>query len=858
MTLADIMKDLDGLKARLSDVQNAQRRWDKQSEKVAKRYKETLDHTTGIRGKLNDLLPSRTRKAFDDMEEKIRDSSRLASDIRQKYRDHVATIEAAKQAYNGLITAGAQYEASVAKLSDSQKLELKNLQSLYGRYQTAQDSGRHKAAQKRRIEHEILMSESSKESQAAARLWHIVGNAANEHRASSKAVAAQGEELVKMRSNLAKNNRQLKDWKTFIAGASDGLIKYKRDLIIIASLVGVKSGLNAWHEINGDLIQANSALSHRVELTKANFLVSAQIGASSKKISEVQQALLARGQKQYALDKARLKTAVSLNLGLGIAVDDVAQLALYSNLTGSSFIEIGNALAVITDETNLTSKEAAKLSLTMAQVYRNLGLSTSKLPEVTTSLSAMGGRLKELGGSEGQIDRLIERFSTMQGIGNAIMFGGTNGIVKPEDFQDVNKVMAMVQNTGKRLWDMTHGDPLRMAAFEPMLRQMGMSISDARAIMQLSTPAEMKAAAERITKMNELRKNANILEERYRNQMAASGEAWNQLKTTIMGLVHAGLVPFLDLTTKILTGLNSLLTSIGKGVKDILEAKTKTTAFFKGVAKVAAYVFSAAAIGMITYGAFRVVKSLLSIGSALMKLTRGGLASSAVDVLKDAAKTIGSKTQAKTTGGLVKAIGERFKTIGSAIGRGVSGIFTKIPWGALGNTAKLIGSRIVAPIAAVWGAYKIGQLGLESFRLFKSKRQEKEAQAGVDAQKAELRARFNIPVGEDPYEWLKKQTIARGQSMSGQPYQPTVVPKQPVAPTTPARARELDVLERKFDALAKAIGEVQAAINKSADRLVKVAENGQQSSANDDRLTAENSALRTRASTVYGLEAYVS
>jgi hypothetical protein len=175
---------------------------------------------------------------------------------------------------------------------------------------------------------------------------------------------------------------------------------------------------------------------------------------------------------------------------------------------------------------------------------------------------------------------------------------------------------------------------------------------------------------------------------------------------------------------------------------------------------------------------------------------------------------------------------------------------------------------VALPIAAAVGAFKIGQLGVEAYRLHKAKKSEKEDALLLKAQQDSIRQKYNIPAGVDVNKWLHQQVESKSADMhtvpttaltSSTPYQRRVLPatRMPLVGAN-VRTRESEMTDHHFTTLTSEVKHLQKVVQTGAEKQVKVAEKGNNMEISLDRLHRENEALRLKPVTTYGLEMYVS
>jgi endonuclease IV len=863
MNLAAILKQLENLNTELGKAEKRHAKINDASDRLAKKFKEAAASTGILKNKLESVLPPKVLKYFDMMGAKIVDTVKASSALKYKYEAYRVSLGKSIQEWSKLKEVSLQYLSiqNSLLLRQGEQDRFDSLRELHAEYHNALSRKDYDtAAQSLEIIQSRLKAEKGL-GVDAYKTWQ-----AYRHQLE----VAQETELLEERTlNEYKSQRmafrnlsaETRAWTEVVKHGADLMEKLKGTWKILLTLTGIRQVMSAWHYINSELIEANSNLKHRLNLAKANFHVDLQIGAGYKKIAAAQAALLASGQKSLALDVRRVKTVTMMNVGLGMSVEDAAQLSLYAGLTGNDFERTANALAVVVNQTNLTAKEALNLSNTIVHVQRNLGLTTKSLPEISTAMGVIESAVKAAGGQEGAVGRLIEHFSSLKGLGDAMLFGGVKGIIDPKDFQDVEKMSKMIQNTGQRIRQLTGGDPLRLAAIQPMLEKMGLTLTDARALMEMSSPENFAKIAKQIKEAQALREKNSTLEERYREQQMASGHQWEMLKNQLSAFTHLALIPLLNWITSALESVNHFLQKFSDFVSWI---RTGTDGFAKslrGVIHTLQYVVSfiagTAFLGFIVQTGIKIVRVIRAtfglVGSILSWV--GGLIRSFGSMIGRVVTTASS---------FIARFGRFFAAIGRGIG--AAGSFLGRVFAVIGRGIGVIAARLAVVVGAIYGAIKIIQLGVEAVKLWKSKQYEKVTSKGLAEHQAEVRSKYNLPAGMDTATWLRQQNQARWQEQringingtsTSTPYQPQVLPTTPKVIVLDSNNKfQTTLMSYHFNRISDKLDGLNTTVSKTGDKQIKADEKISSREMSNDRLMKENESLRTRPSTIYGIEQY--
>lgn len=370
--------------------------------------------------------------------------------------------------------------------------------------------------------------------------------------------------------------------------------------------------LDSYQKFNAELLTANSSLEHQRRLYGEALSVLVQQGGTLEQAAKAQMALASAGLQYSEHNERNLKFVLLARASLGMAEAEAAELTRQAEFLGANLAAVGDSLAWIADRTELTGDKAGKVALEMAKVARNLNLAGQALPAITAAVGSLEGQFTRLGGTEGAVTRLIGHFSTLKGLGDAVVFGGGRGLLDPSAFENVDQLADLVTNTGRQLQQMTGGDPLRLAALEPMLQRMGLTIGDARAIMKMAgDQGEFDKLKARIAESNRLREETGELEKRYTEQLATSGQLLNNLWQRVKALGLSALGPLLDLLNE---GLKLAVDATSWLTKTVTYVKTSGDAAagaLRLVGDALAYLTSVIVVGGLIKGITSLARSML-------------------------------------------------------------------------------------------------------------------------------------------------------------------------------------------------------------------------------------------------------
>jgi hypothetical protein len=749
MRLSDVIGQLNEISKELKEVERAQKRIDKVSAQVAESYKRATNALKIIPETIKRILPDFITKRLSQFEKSLEKGLQLSQklvDVQSKYRNSVRQTS----------TAWSIVKAEMEKIARSRAT------------MTPDQLRKANIELKRSVEYAFQ---------------------------TERVTMRLRQEQAMIKKEFEKTKKETFEWRNLLI-FGESLVK-KIGYALLAVDVIAKISFGPYFKINQMLIEANSLHEERLKLVKANYAVTLLTGIGAERVAKAQAALLASGQKGLAADRYRVATIVKLAQSLGIAEEVSAKMALDADLTGNSFEKAADAMALLVDRTQLTAQEAASLASSILRVQRTLGLSSKSMPEIATSLGEMEGALKSMGGSEGMVGRLVEHFSSLKGIGDSIMFGGSQGILNPNDFRNAEKLTSMIQHTGERLRQLTGGEPLRLAAFEPLLQNLGLTMLDARALMQMSKPEEFAKIAQKIRESNTLREKTIALEDRYRQQQLETGQTLNQLKEIGITLVREALLP-----------LATWLLTISKV---IISGVLKATAYIDNLAKT-------------SQAAAENFKTLAVVISGTAAVITGGL------IIKSFAGLtagIGAFSGAATTAAAGLASG-------AAILAGVAGAVATI-YAAKKFYDMMKASnqeKASARNLAAWETSTRSQFGLtghhdvvSQLKLMNQQRWASEAAASV---------------------------ATRTTTSSSTPYQSQIIPRPPIAQPTLATVTNTTGQSAASIDLLSSMDKSLVALKEAQIQMKKLQEQQARQDATKDELEKQQNALRNPPVSTYG------
>lgn len=499
MTLAETIAQLVKVQEAIKQAKYQARSLDAEADNITKRFRKAAGGAAELKKLFQKMgLPEGLSKAIDSIAGFGNKSARLGSKLRA---DNVALVRSLE-----------------SELPIRQKMQ--QVQDRLARSGMAANSGTQKWLEKQ----QGLLTESRKK-QGALTAAITEGSNATKTLAfgSSRALAALTGGAVRVKA------------------AFDSL-----DGLEIGAGLLVVGLVKSFQQFNAELVKASSELALHNRMYQDGLAVRIATGATADQAAKAQAALAAASLQFSKNNQENLRFVVLLESSLGIAAGEAAELVRQSESLGASVGAVGDAMAWVANKTDLAGNKTAKVAIEMANVVRNLGLAGSALPALTAAVGAMEGQFTRLGGSDGGVVKLIQHFSSLKGIGDAVMFGGSRGILDPSAFEDVDKIAGMIKNTGQQLKRMTGGDPLRLAAMEPMLQKMGMTLGEARALMKMTgDQGEFDKFIANAKESKKLQEETGALEARYSEQLASSGKLFSNLWQRVRALTMTALLPLL-------------------------------------------------------------------------------------------------------------------------------------------------------------------------------------------------------------------------------------------------------------------------------------------------------------------------
>lgn len=311
--------------------------------------------------------------------------------------------------------------------------------------------------------------------------------------------------------------------------------------------------------LNEDLIQANSSLAIRNRLYADSVSSATRLGLSLSSVSTVQAALVGRGYDLVKSDHSRLDTVLKLGVALGADANVSAELSAISDSISSNFDDVANHVAKIVDNTAVAADEAERYATALSKSALLSNQAGNQLGVTTELVSRVEGLLKQHGLDSGKFIQLVQRANTIEGLGVSLMHGGgiMSMLQNPQDM--ANFITGLVQRA------QTFGSgPGGAMARTTYAESLGID-PELLADMFRNSQQYLDISANLLKSQS----NGNELQKRWVEQIGAAQKSVSQLWESLKNLSHYGLVPVVNLVTR----LSTILSSWFNGFSSFLSGK---------------------------------------------------------------------------------------------------------------------------------------------------------------------------------------------------------------------------------------------------------------------------------------------
>jgi hypothetical protein len=314
-----------------------------------------------------------------------------------------------------------------------------------------------------------------------------------------------------------------------------------------AAISGVTELYHTHKLINTSLIEANSDLTTRIGLTQSVLRVQQQLGSEIGVTRDAARELVHYGYDLQSNFSENLKLMVQLHDGLGMSVTQAGELfAVFDRQLKMPVREVADAITRVVNDTGLAADQAGRLAVNIGRAVAALrpGMH-SDLAAVTEMLGRYEGALHELGGQVGQFSDLLARMTTPEGMTQA----GMLGIRDPRflESKDATKqVIDSFASYAKRVLGDSRGWD-RALRLQVVAEQFG------------TTGQQVNLMIEAVDRANNQRNSSITLEQRYREQVRASGESFERIGRSLKTLLQQAAVPLLEVLSPLVGALSTFI-----------------------------------------------------------------------------------------------------------------------------------------------------------------------------------------------------------------------------------------------------------------------------------------------------------
>lgn len=367
---------------------------------------------------------------------------------------------------------------------------------------------------------------------------------------------------------------------------------------------------------NVALSAANDLTAKRYDLLKDISVVHRDTGAEVSEISESAKALVEYGLEAKSGFQDSLKVVTQLRQTLGLSAQDAADMAVMASRMQVSFRNVADTLVRIVDSTALSAQEAKKYADELGRAAQFLTASDrARAFGPGGSLELVGrleGAIKEAGGQQGELTKLVSDMqSTLEGSLQAQVFG-----VNPRALGTEQGVQRLTDSLSRLVAQaQTLRDAGNQQGYLAVLEQVRMLTNDRVSLQTLNAlvDAQKQVASQR--------KSDVTLEQRWKDQLAQTGQLWERLRNTFQGILIDGLMPLLKIGRMVLTW-----------VVDLTDWLKKVPGLMKAVSIVVT-VLAAITIPLAISKFYQLTTALIAASLAASRLTKATAVNAAQQAL---------------------------------------------------------------------------------------------------------------------------------------------------------------------------------------------------------------------------------
>jgi hypothetical protein len=388
-------------------------------------------------------------------------------------------------------------------------------------------------------------------------------------------------------------------------------------------------------ELNVSLIEANSLLKNRSELTQQVWEVMAATGTAQQSANEAARALVGVGFDLRNNFKSTLEVMVQMRDGLGVSYENSAQMARIFEINLKTPVrEVADQITMIKNNTSLAADEATRFATEVGKALRLLGPGAqSSAAKVSGYVTMMAAKMKDVGGSGEDVTKLFNEMT--KGTSQGFMLRGLAGVTSPGAVGSVSGSKDAMQGIDRMIKTMVTagpGSPAYAAQVDMAAQVMGTSTETIWAWQKMIEASNKPLTANQ------------KLQESWNEQMVASSASIRQIKDSFIALVQRGIEP-------VLTFIKPALDKASEG--------------FRWVAS-SAYAF-VPVMGLVVFGT---AKTVVSLGRLTAAIWRVGVAA---DIA--AKRQIAAAASAKAGSGMFSTL----KALASFSTRGIGTTMAMAP-----------------------------------------------------------------------------------------------------------------------------------------------------------------------------------
>ncbi len=457
-------------------------------------------------------------------------------------------------------------------------------------------------------------------------------------------IAVQTKQLVGLRTAFADTARD-------ILSTGRALDVASKSAVAAVEAAGIGLAVRQSLAFNRTLREANSDINVRSKLLADALKVQMQTGDSLGDIADIMREVRAQTQL-YDKDLVDVvATASKLRQTLGASDAQIGVLLNTSRQLHVSLHDTGDLVANIVNRTALSAGDAVDVIRELRDVLASYNVSGSRLQDATRYVAALEQSLREVGAEAGLATKIVTNFSDLRRKGGLALAFGSGGL---DVATDPRRFQQLTQNVVSFL------RPWRdnMLVFTQLAESFGLTAREAQNLIDAQGRVAQTDAA--------LASQRQTLDQRFREQAAASGAVYGQLLNNLKALLVDGLAP----VTYGVAKLNAVLVR----TREVVTASVPDWA--RSTARIVASGLAIAALGLAitrVIGAFRLVRSALEglaafrTGATLAGAVRAGTLAAATPSAAQAAGSLATQvatTAAATTIGskLATLLGRQFTT----------------------------------------------------------------------------------------------------------------------------------------------------------------------------------------------------